>query len=149
MPNDSPDTESDCDGEFQVDTITHNDLPYIRCITFQSTDFYQPIALPENVGDHVLIDWGLADSCLHDLDKGRSFRPPGVPDQRLFEITKIHHESYFEGFTIDDPSKTITKIFFDGRGGWTEVIFDEERQHKVHYSHPFLTFISKQPTMIN
>lgn len=102
---------------------------------------FTPVNTPKKVGQKVIIDWKAGDDDMNNNSMNyqyESFRPNGIPDIRIFIIVTLHHSTYFTGYTEFDPNKSITEIFFDGRGGWTETGHDGRLCH----SHPILTFIN-------
>lgn len=111
------------------ETICVDGQPYM--IFDDEYGSYAPITTVSNVGQKVKIDWS----------KNQKYKPKHVADIREFQVTEIDHCHCFRGFTVDDPDKTITEIYFDARGGWTERMIDQEQKRHLCYSHPLLTFL--------
>jgi hypothetical protein len=110
-------------------TIYVNGQPYMN--VDEEDGYCSPIVVVSHVGQKVKIDW------TEDL----KYKPKHVPPIREFQVTEIEHEQHFKGFSTNDPDKTITEIFFDARGGWTERMIDPEQKRPLCYSHPILTFL--------
>lgn len=127
------------DGE-KYEVFTYKSEPYLL---LHEQGIFIPVNTPKRVGQKVIIDWKAGDDDIiaSNPHLTKSFRPPGIPDSRTFVITTLeNNERYFLGYTesdASDASKSITEIFWDGRGGWTE----RGHQGKLCFSNPILTFL--------
>lgn len=92
----------------------------------------RPITTVSRVGQTVRIDW---------TGRRMSGLPKYIPDVREFQVTEIVKEHCFRGFTVGMSELGITEIYFDTRGGWTEIIYNAEQGRNLYYSHPFIEFL--------
>lgn len=96
----------------------------------QDKDGYFSPSQKPRLGQCIIIDW----------TTNLSNKPPDVADKRTVIIDHIYHDSHF---SIEDQDKS-TEIYFDDRGGWTEIHFCKSQQRDLHYSHPVLYFQSSK-----
>ena len=122
-------------GGVPYNPLLHEDeVVFVGGVPYMTINEYgccSPIHTVTHVGQKVQIDW-TQDSI---------YAPENVPKLREFQVTEIFHKTCFRGYTVGAPSRNITEIYFDARGGWTEVLYDTEQERELYYSHPILTFI--------
>ena len=107
-------------------------------MTLHVQGLYFPATQPTGVGQKVLIDWS------NDTRDNTGFKPPLVPDVRTVIITRLPDEKTCISLIREEhePDGSHSgQLYFDSRGGWTEIRECPLQKRPLYYSHPIVKFM--------